>query len=199
AGALRARRLHAGRTTAALALGAFFGLLAVAVHSVADFGVHIPAGAALLAGGGPPGVGAARAGGGARGGGGRGPGPGAPGPGLAGVGGLAAWQGGVMDGADRYRRAAAEAAARDDPEAAVLYLEAAARFDPSDARLQHDLGQAHFNAGVAAALPDEKLVHAVKTLWRFRLARDLSPVSPQSQMRLGMLCAGFQPADPAGG
>jgi O-antigen ligase/tetratricopeptide (TPR) repeat protein len=157
---LRAARRSAGLPAGGLAIGALMGVATVAIHSFTDFGMHIPACAALVTvlcayvcGEGEAGDGDAA-----------GPLPGdrnrvlrrlgwlAPALGAASalaLGLLLAQQGWRVYRAQQLMVIASEQDLAHDParlERKAAYLEDAARFVPDDPRLQADLATAHFIA-----------------------------------------------------
>ena len=160
----RAVRRHEGRSADGLALGAFFGFTTMAIHSIVEFGLHIPAIALLatvlcahlcaLGGGEGPGLPAA----------GRprtvrpaetranscsasGAWPPSSGRSTAVALGLVLIdESGRAARAEPFRRSAARQLQRTDPasrQRRLADLEAAARLMPEDARLQVKLAQAH--------------------------------------------------------
>jgi tetratricopeptide (TPR) repeat protein len=198
---VRRYRQTAGRPGAELLLGGLFGFLAVALHSVTDFGVHLPAVAvlaavhlaALMAAAdreGPPG--------GLR----PAPAAGLAGLGLAAAGALVAWDGWTADRAERARAATAGLAA-DRPltaaqaDRAVRLLAAACEARPGNALYRHELGQAHLAR--ALTRPPESAEQAADlraALGHWRAARDLSPVMAPTHARLGRYRDRFATADP---
>jgi O-antigen ligase/tetratricopeptide (TPR) repeat protein len=155
---LHAARRSAGLPTGGLAIGALMGLATVSIHSFSDFGMHIPACAALvtvlcayICGEGEAGAGGAAV---------RMPGErnralrrlGRLAPALGAgstlaVGLLLAHEGSRVYRAQRLAVAASEQDLSHDParlERKVAYLEEATRLVPEDVRLQVDVATAHF-------------------------------------------------------
>jgi O-antigen ligase len=182
---LRAVRLHLGRSAGALALGAVAGLATLAVHSVGDFGAHIPAIALLatvvcaqLCGLGSPGAEPATRPATPEGG-------ASPGPGAVRLGGLAPFAGLAASAAlglllcgegwrarqvDLLQQAGFSAVAGSAPggrERQIACLEAAARLTPEDAQLHADLGQAYvdlFQSQTAPFTPGGSRAHTAEAL-----------------------------------
>ena len=181
AGAKRMRRRSAGP----MLLGVAFGLVAVAVHSTVDFGLHIPAVALLAA------VVAGYASAASS----------EPKP-VALCGGSAYTAAaliavvGVLLPLETWRAYQVEqlklAAGRAKPEAttqyletAVQYLEAAARLWPSDAETWNQLAAVHIAAG-----------REVEGLKAARKARDLCPLVAAAHVRLGAFSHLFEKSEP---
>lgn len=199
---VRRYRRVVGRPEAAVLLGGLFGVLAVALHSFVDFGVHIPAVAVLavvnLAGL----MGAADSS----------QEPGAvPAPrlalpiaaGLVVAGALIAWDAWVAERAELCRAAGARliVGPRTTPEQAeraVRLLTAACEARPAHALSRHELGQAYL--ALALTRPDgsaERTAAMREALGQWRAARDLSPVMAPTHARLGAHRDLFERADPA--
>jgi O-antigen ligase/tetratricopeptide (TPR) repeat protein len=175
-GAARAWRRSRGRSDGGLVLGAAFGLLAVALHGMVDFGLHIPAvallaavvAAQLMAAAEGP-VEPAR--------------PPWPWPVVvltaAALGLIAAGlavEGWTAERVDRLRRAGG-----------TEHLRAATELRPSDGRLLLALAQAE--------LADDP--HSVAGLAHLRDARDRSPLLPAAHAHLAARRDGFARADAA--
>jgi tetratricopeptide (TPR) repeat protein len=222
----RAVRRQEGRSTEGLALGAFLGFATVAIHSVAEFGLHIPA-IALLAtvlcahlcalgqSEGPPDAG--------------------HGPTEAGdsgeyvfrlvgvapvVGAVTAvalgWV--LVDGslrekrAEPLRRSAALLRQRTDPEGRqrrLADLEAAARLMPEDAPLQIMVARAHmtiYQDGLQAIEQDGReddtawaeleIRHRLPALGRYLQARDLCCILPEPHLEIAFLYDTMERAEP---
>ena len=220
----RAVRLHRRRAAAALALGALFGFTTIVVHSFVEFGLHMPA-VALLATvlsaqicalgrdevpssdhrlpvqqtaafsgeyslrlfGFAPLLAAAAA---------------------LWIGLVLVWQGWKTQQVDRLRVAADRLNSFSEPssiERQIVYLEAAARLASSDAALQLELAQAHFDlyeeqtrrrGATDAAESHDAQRHLVRALAHFLQARDLCPIMALPHVRLAANVDEFERADP---
>lgn len=188
-----------------LLLGGLFGLLAVAAHSVVDFGVHLPAVAVLAA------VLLAALMGAADGG----PAPAGPAGrprralaapaalALAGAAGLLAWDGLTAASAERTRWASHGLSTGATPtpaqaDRAVRLMEATCRARPGSALYRHELGQAYLAR--ALTRPPASAARAAdlrEALRHWRAARDLSPALAPTHARLGRYRDLFAEADPA--
>jgi O-antigen ligase/tetratricopeptide (TPR) repeat protein len=202
---VRRHRRVANRPEAPLLLGGLYGVLAVALHSFVDFGLHMPAVAVLAtvlvaelmaACDGRRGTPADPA---------RRPLVVAVAAAclLAAAGALLAWDAWTAQRAERSRLAAAGFTGRkrltaDQAERAVRLIGAAAAARPGNALYRHELGQAHL--AVALTFPEgspEREVALREALGHWRAARDLSPVIAPTHARLGRHRDLFQRADPA--
>lgn len=197
AGALRAARRWQGRATGRLALGCFFGLAAVTLHSFVDFGLHMPA-VALLAVviaaqmraaadassyGSSTGQESAR------------PGIGAAITAvfLVLLGAVLAVNGWVGDRVHRYSRVAESMGRQPVPGAAlqeIPFRDAAARLRPADALLQQELGLAHLRV----FQEEERLLARERAVQRAASWVTLEPVAALGESpplaTIATLCAG---------
>jgi O-antigen ligase len=199
---LRAYRRYRGHPAGGWVLGALAAFVAVAAHSFFDFGLHIPAVAFLTAvlaahvaalgarrtpdnrpeeyelrlfGVGPPLAAAAL---------------------LLGAATLAA-EGWRLSQAERFRLAAEYRdlqpdVAKESHAPQVAYLEAAVRYEPSDAALRLALGEAHLWQAEHTDEPGHRAAAARQLL----VARDLCPLMRQPQALLAALADEFASPDP---
>jgi O-antigen ligase len=210
----RAIRRQRGHSADGLALGAFFGFVTIALHSVVEFGLHIPA-IALLAtvlcahlgalGGDEQGDYVFRYGG------------------LAPVAGAATAvalglvlldQGWAAARAEPARRSAALLRLQTDAESRQLrlaYLEIASALMPEDAPLRIRLAQAHvaiYEDGIQAlekagrgddtAQAELAVQHLVPALGHFLHARDLCPILPDPHLGIASHIEALEQAEPRG-
>jgi O-antigen ligase len=203
---LRALARHPHDRDAGLVLGAWFGLLALALHSAVDFGVHMPAvaltaavAAALMLGVADE-IGNRRSRTGDREEQSRSP-VAVLSAGVLVVAAVLLFQEGWrIDRAERLRlagEAAGRAGTAEGRDRAVAYLRAAVRVSPGDARYRQGLALAYldaYHADPTDAAADRYLRPGLKELCT---ARDLCPLLAKPHPRLALHSGDFARADPA--
>ncbi len=203
----RALRRYRGQPTAGLVLGALFGFTAVMVHSFVDFGLHVPAIAALTA------VGAAHV-----------AALGEKHNSPAAVPGERSWSDrlvalgiavsapvlAVVLCAEGWRMARTESlrlgAKRLGGDDGVALIEAATKASPERAELHLEAAHAHVSRYEATVAPDEGTdqakragrEHLLAALAHDVQARDLCPLSARTNLRLAAHRELFTRADPRG-
>src|SRR5206468_1537647 len=176
----------------ALAAGALFGLTALVLHSIVDFGLHVPAIALLatvtaahLVGAASPEVTPRR-----------GVSAWIAAVALVPLAAFLVWDGWAADRAERYRLAAEFEARRIAPDAAerqVAFAAAAFAWQPANAERELALALAHlraFDEGRGDRHLREGLRHLVA-------ARNAGPLLPAAQVRLAAVREHFAAGDPA--